>query len=156
MRQCGRFLQVENAEELRESGHLSHGATPLWIRNAPSGLLPLVPSTITHIDYDAEVSLVKPGPQWLRDHMAVRMVRCCMGFLHFSTLQDPSAILCSVCAVCLCVHARHTLWLWVLSWTVVGKENSRTVVTTIRVLLQVLRKTCVLVLLCHSSECGCF
>lgn len=68
-------MQVENAEELREFGHLSHGATPLWIRNAPSGLLPLLPSTITHIDYAAEVALVRPGRQWLRDHMAVRMVR---------------------------------------------------------------------------------
>lgn len=71
----GDYLQVENAEELIEFGHLSNGATPLWIRNAPSGLLPLHPRCLTHIDFDAEVALVQPDPQWLRDHMAVRMVR---------------------------------------------------------------------------------
>jgi hypothetical protein len=67
-------LQVENADELRELGHLSNGATPLWIRNTPSGLLPMLPRYLTHIDFDAEVAMVHPDPQWLRDHMSIRMV----------------------------------------------------------------------------------
>lgn len=75
-------MQVENADELRELGHLSNGATPLWVRNAPSGLLPLLPTFISHIDFDTEVALVHPDPQWLRDHMSVRMVcavrLCCL------------------------------------------------------------------------------
>ena len=76
-------LQVEGAEELREKGALSDGAVPLWMPSARSGLLPLLPRYLTHLDLAAEAALIHPDAAWLRDHMAARMVRCsaCVGFV---------------------------------------------------------------------------
>jgi hypothetical protein len=66
---------AEGAEALVEDGRLQDGATPLWIRQTPSGLLPLLPHRLSHVDFHAEVALIHPDPQWLRDHLGIRMAR---------------------------------------------------------------------------------
>lgn len=73
---CGQgAVQAEGAQELREHGVLSNGATPLWMPNARSGLLPLLPEHVLHIDYVAETVKFTAPERWLRDHLAPRMVR---------------------------------------------------------------------------------
>eukprot|EP00892_Ulva_mutabilis_P004550 jgi/Ulvmu1/2467/UM136_0019.1 len=69
------LLLAEGAEELREHGRLSNGATPVWIPNSRSGLLPLLPLHVLHIDFEAERVVIAAGTAWLRDHLAPRMVK---------------------------------------------------------------------------------
>lgn len=70
-----RGVQAEGAAELRTHGHLSNGATPLWIQNARSGMLPLLPAHVLHIDHVAETVLLSASVPWLQDHLAPRMAR---------------------------------------------------------------------------------